>query len=197
MHQLKYYLGAIVTVPLLPILYQQGKRVRSSVPVLPEAQGPQGVAGNASDSKFRLLAIGESTIAGVGVATHQEGFTGTLARELASKLNRQVEWRVYARSGYTARRVTQKILPKIQEKEADLIVVGLGGNDAFTMNSPAKWQAQVRALVGGIRQQFGATPIAFTNMPPIKSFPAFTPLIKLTIGNLVELLGDALAVGCV
>ncbi|MDF1548554.1 MAG: hypothetical protein P1P88_12085, partial [Bacteroidales bacterium] len=36
------------------------------------------------------------------------------------------------------------------------------------------------------------TPIIFTNMPPIKEFPAFTPLIKLIIGNLVELLGEEL-----
>ena len=30
-------------------------------------------------------------------------------------------------------------------------------------------------------------------MPPIKTFPAFTPLLKFFIGNLVEMLGDALA----
>ncbi|MBV6644815.1 MAG: hypothetical protein KI790_05175 [Cyclobacteriaceae bacterium] len=29
-------------------------------------------------------------------------------------------------------------------------------------------------------------------MPPIKEFPAFTPLIKFTIGNLVEILGTEL-----
>ena len=29
-------------------------------------------------------------------------------------------------------------------------------------------------------------------MPPIKEFPAFTPLIKFTIGNLVEILGEEL-----
>ena len=30
-------------------------------------------------------------------------------------------------------------------------------------------------------------------MPPIKEFPAFTPLIKVTIGNLVEILGHELS----
>ncbi len=29
-------------------------------------------------------------------------------------------------------------------------------------------------------------------MPPIKEFPAFTPLIKFIVGNLVEILGDEL-----
>ncbi|MGB3179861.1 MAG: hypothetical protein WBB45_00620 [Cyclobacteriaceae bacterium] len=29
-------------------------------------------------------------------------------------------------------------------------------------------------------------------MPSIKEFPAFTPLIRFTIGNLVEILGEAL-----
>ncbi len=31
-------------------------------------------------------------------------------------------------------------------------------------------------------------------MPPIKEFPAFSPLIKFSIGNLVEILGEELAV---
>jgi lysophospholipase L1-like esterase len=45
-------------------------------------------------------------------------------------------------------------------------------------------------LIGAVREKFPHTPIVFTNMPPIKEFPAFTSLIKFTIGNLVELFGD-------
>jgi hypothetical protein len=41
-------------------------------------------------------------------------------------------------------------------------------------------------------QKFPNTIIVFCNMPPIKEFPAFTSLIKFTIGNLVEVLGDEL-----
>ena len=183
-----YLLRALTAAPLLPLMYVQGKRIKKSVPVLPEATGPSGITGNGRP--FKLLTIGESTIAGVGVDTHEEGFTGTLATTLAERLNRRTEWRVYARSGYTAQRTTLKLIPKITETEADLIVIGTGGNDAFTLNTPDRFRKHVSGLIDAVRLKFPNTPIVFTNMPPIKEFPAFTLLIKFTIGHLVELLGD-------
>lgn len=186
-----YLFRALISAPLLPLMYLQAKRIKKSVPVLPEATGPTGKTG--SGKPLHLLAIGESTIAGVGVATHEEGFTGTLATVLAEQLGREVHWRVYARSGYTARRKTHKLLPKITETSADLIVVGTGGNDAFTLNTPDKFRAHVSELIVAVRKKFPDTPIVFANMPPIREFPAFTPLIKFTVGRLVELFGDELA----
>lgn len=189
---IKYILGAAISLPLLPIMYVHGKNIRSSVPKLPEAIGTKGVSGAENTRSMHMLVIGESTIAGVGVETHAEGFAGTLADALATQWQTKIDWRVYARSGYTAERIRHKILPKIEETATDLIVVGLGGNDAFTLNSPWKWKADVDALIHHLRSSFGDVPILFTNMPPIKEFPAFTPVIKFTIGNLVELLGDSM-----
>lgn len=128
------------------------------------------------------------------MATHAEGFSGALARTLGARLGTQVQWRVYARSGYTLRRVREHLLPKIEETEADLIVIGTGGNDAFKLTNPATFRKEVIATITELRERFGPdVPIAFPNMPPIKEFPAFTPLIKATIGNLVEFHGKQLA----
>ena len=192
---LKYFLGALFSIPLLPIMYFDGKRIKGSVPKLPEAEGLTGSsqAPHSLGKSIKLLSIGESTIAGVGVESHAEGFTGTLASELSQQLGVKVDWRVYARSGYTAQRVADRILPKIEEKEADLIVVGLGGNDAFTLNRPWKWGQSVELLIQKLQTQFPESLIVFCNMPPIKEFPAFTPVIKGTVGNLVEILGETLA----
>ncbi|GLR17474.1 SGNH/GDSL hydrolase family protein [Portibacter lacus] len=187
--KLRYLLGAVVSIPLLPLLYLQGKKVRKSVPLLPEAEGIEGIVDSGSDRTLNILTIGESTIAGVGVDKHENGFTGLLAKRLSELLLVNVHWKVYARSGYTAKRVKSKIIPKITEDQVDLLVVGLGGNDAFTLNKPWKWKKEVEALIQDLKSKFPGTPIAFTNMPPIKEFPAFTPLIKFTIGNLVEIHG--------
>ncbi|MCR1024907.1 SGNH/GDSL hydrolase family protein [Cellulophaga baltica] len=189
---LKYTLGAILTIPLLPLLYFQGKKIKKSVPRLPEAKNPKGISTTTSEKTSHLLTIGESTIAGVGVATHQEGFTGSLANELASKLHKNINWTVFAKSGYTAKKVAKKIIDKIPEQPIDLIVIGLGGNDAFELNGPKKWNHDVRNLINSLQVRFKGVPIVFTNMPPIKEFPAFTGLIKFTIGNLVTILGDEL-----
>lgn len=189
---LKFFIGAVISLPLLPFMYLQGKRIRASVPKLPEATGVRGIANVNAKKTVKLIALGESTIAGVGVATHKEGFTGALAKELASLINVNIDWKVYARSGYTAQSISRKIVPKIQEEKADLIVIGLGGNDAFTLSSPKKWRKNIEKLIGDLHKKYPKATIVFCNMPPIKEFPAFTPLIKFTIGNLVELLGQEL-----
>jgi len=191
-NQLKYICGAIGTIPLLPLLYLQGKRIRANVPSLPEATGTEGITNPNQTPNYQLITIGESTVAGVGVKTHKEGFSGTLATELAKKLNKNIQWKVYAKSGITAKRVPTELISQITEKRADLIVIGLGANDAFEGNSPNTWRKGIENTLEGLRAKFPAVPIAFANMPPIKEFPAFTTLIKQTIGNLVEIHGQEL-----
>ena len=189
---LKYYIGAIIAVPLLPILYFQGQKIRKNVPNLPEAKNPKGYIKTASEKTLKLLVIGESTIAGVGVDFHENGFTGALAKEISQKTNQSILWKVYAKSGYTAKMVRKKIILTIEDSTADIIVIGLGGNDAFKLNSPDVWMFQINFLIKTLKRKFPKTPIYFTNMPPIKEFPAFTNAIKFVIGNLVEILGKRL-----
>jgi lysophospholipase L1-like esterase len=191
MMNLRYYLGALISIPLLPILYYQGIQIRKKVPKLPEATGTEGecVVTTKAENPLQIISLGESTVAGVGVQTHEDGFTGSFASELSTQINRTIQWKVYAKSGYTAKQVRELLGPNIQEKNPDLIIVGLGGNDAFTLNHPKRWRKHIQQLIIDLRHQFPESFIVFTNMPPIKEFPAFTPLIKFVMGNLVEILG--------
>ncbi len=194
-NDLKYFVGGLLSIPLLPLMYYQGKRIRAKVPELPEATGTVGLsnANNAGTHEaLSILTIGESTIAGVGVDTHAEGFSGSLGNELSRLFDRPVQWKVYAQNGYTARMVDTQIIPVITEQQVDLIFIGLGGNDAFTLNRPGRWRKHIESLIKSIQDKYPDTDIIFCNMPPIKEFPAFTPLIKSTIGNLVDMLGDEL-----
>lgn len=193
---LTYTVGLIASIPLLPILYLQGKRLKASIPTLPEVSGGEGMcsANSHSSDLLKMLIIGESTIAGIGVSTHEEGFSGTLAAELSRLLQTDIHWKVYAKSGYNARQVRQDILPTIVERDIDLIVIGIGGNDAFELNSPSRWRKEVSALIEELTDMFPKAHLVFCSMPPIKEFPAFTTLMKWIIGNLGELLGEELAV---
>ena len=80
----------------------------------------------------------------MGVDYHKNGFTGALANTLSRELENNINWRVYARSGYTVKQLCKKIVPKIEESSTDIIVIGMGGNDAFTLNSPKKWVTDIK-----------------------------------------------------
>lgn len=191
MFLVKHLLNRILSLALLPILIYQGKSIRKKVPRLPEAKNPEGVTNSHFTDELYLVTLGESTIAGVGVDFHKNGFTGTLAQKLSSHLQKKVHWKVIAKSGYTAKKVTNRLVEKI-EGHPDIIVIGLGGNDAFTLNRVSKWASDIDILIRVLQSKFPNTILIFTNMPPIKEFPAFTNVVKWTIGRLVEFHGEAL-----
>lgn len=189
-----YFIGLLLISPMLPLLYIQGKRVKKRIPRLSEARNPRGNSTTAEESGkgLKMVVIGESTMAGVGVETHDEGFSGCLAGELSRIWGLDVEWSVHARSGYTVQELTEEILPEIHENGVDLIVVGVGANDAFALNSTWKWKIHITKMIKNVRLRYPTAAIVFSQMPPIKEFTAFTPLMKFVMGNLVELYGRIL-----
>lgn len=187
-----YLINVIRHIPAMPIMYLQSQRIRRDIPKLPEAAKPFGMVEVTGSETFRLVTLGESTVAGVGVETHEEGFTGTLAKELSRELDRTVQWSVHAKSGYTAKKVHKLILPEVSQEKVDLFVVGLGGNDAFEFTAPYWWERNILKLVNRIRSRFGPVPIAFANMPPVREFPAFSALMHRAIGAQVDYLGASL-----
>ena len=191
----KYLALGILSVPLLPLLYFDAKRVRRKIPQLHEASNTEGFckSDESSEIPLKLLTIGESTIAGVGVESHETGFSGTLAKELSEKTSKGVEWKVYAKSGYSSKDIIEKILPTIDEKEADIIVLGMGANDAFTLKTPGQWKKNIIKIITHLQNKSPQTQIYFISMPPIKKFPAFSFSMRFVLGNLVENLGEELA----
>lgn len=189
---LKYLINSVLTTLVLPILYYQGKKIKTNTPKLPEAKDIEGEIYRDSKRTFKLITVGDSCMAGVGVKSHKEGFVGTLANELSSHYSKNIYWKVYAKSGYTALKVKDKLIPKIQEGNLDLIVFGIGGNDAFKLTHPKEWINNIKSLITAIRIKYKNQPIVFINMPPVREIPAFTSLIKFVMGNLMDAYSDEL-----
>lgn len=184
----------IISLPFLPILFFKAKRIRKKVPLLPEAIEPNGIeySTTKNEKEISILALGESTMAGVGVTYHKDGLVGTFAKEWANLDNATVSWSVYARSGYTAKKVHQKLIPKINISNIDIVIISLGANDAFKLNSVISWQKDIRKLIHTLRSLYPEASIAFFNMPPIHEFPAFSFLMKWILGKKVDILGKGL-----
>ena len=181
-----YFLLMLGVIPLLPIIIYQGKKIRRTVPRLPEAKGNSGTTGS-SDQVLRLLTIGESTIAGVGVEFQEEGYSGHLAKSLSEQFACQVEWQVNAKSGITIGRLVERLRNTTTNLQPDIIVVGMGGNDTFKFHSPKKWRSEALQLIDLLQKKYPEIPIVFTNLPPVKDYPAFSSNIQFFFGNLMSL----------
>ncbi len=144
---------------------------------------PTGLVEKGKES-IRVLLMGESSIAGVGVRTHVEGIAGSLAKTMAAKYNYSVDWEVIAQSGITAAKAAQNLVPKIPLREFDLIVVGMGANNTFNFHSPYRWKSEVTHLIDRLIQAQPNCPIVFLNMPPVHQLPALPKVFQFLMGTL-------------
>jgi len=188
----RYILLLVLIIPLSPILFVQGLIIKKRIAELPEAEGLSGICNQQLAIEKQMIIFGESTMSGVGILEHKNGFAGILAEELSQKLNININWKVYAQRGYTVHQLSQEIVPQIKEKHLDAIIIGVGGNDTFTLRNTIKWRKHVKKLITRLRLRYDNVPIIFLNIPPIKEFPAFSSLMKLILGNLSEILGQEL-----
>ncbi len=190
--QAKYILGASVVVPFLPWLLYKGKTLWDSMPDLPESGPRQGLIGASADRPIRLLSIGESTIAGVGVQHQADGLTGQMAQSLHQITGRSVEWQILAKTGLTARQVHEELAHLVPEEPVDLLLIGLGGNDTFKLNYPRRWRRYLLQLLETIRERQPESPILLANLPPVGEFSSFPWYITGILGQLVRLHASAI-----
>ncbi|MBT8135685.1 MAG: SGNH/GDSL hydrolase family protein [Gammaproteobacteria bacterium] len=179
------------SVLLAPLLYAQGLYTRSKISRLPEAAGPRSgrVAGGAS--VLRLLLLGESTVAGVGAASHDEGLAGQAAGAVSAMTGSTVDWRVHAANGVTAAGLRASLNELPPDTRADLIVVGLGANDVFRLQGPVGWERDLQALIDDVRERCGFAPVILCAMPPIGHFPGLPQPLRSVLGLRAKLLDHA------
>lgn len=187
-----YFVHLLKSIPLLPIIYFQGKKIKKEIQFLPEAKELEGVINNNSDQTLKVLFIGESSFAGVGSDFHKNSFAGHFSQELSSALHSNIDWKVYAKSGYNVEKVHQRIVPKIVETHCDLLVIGIGANDSFEFAQPKKWLENIQLLIDSLRNKFGETPILFAQLPTVEAFPALTKEMQYVLGNHKDLLAQYL-----
>src|SRR5437763_5111177 len=94
-----------------PLLLPQARWLRSNALRLPEAAGPrEGVVGE-GEVTLRVLVVGDSAAAGVGVADQAQALALPLAHRLQEQLGGAVAWQLLARTGVNTREAREQLVP--------------------------------------------------------------------------------------
>ena len=182
-----YIIGGIIILPLVPYFYWQGRRARKRIGRLPDAAGETVGQFGEQAEMLNLLAIGESTVAGVGASNHAEALGGQLAKYLSLELDKSVRWHVLGESGITVGETLQRLVPHLPETEMDFVVVALGGNDTFKVSSPNRWRNGMIKLVGILREKYPNAVVLLANTPRVKDFTALPASLKLVLWRISHL----------
>lgn len=174
-------------MPLAPVLMAQALWVRVRAMPLPEAAGPRG--GRAGQGPLlRLLILGDSSGAGVGVRTQEQALSGQIVSRLAQDFT--VDWRLDATTGHT----TADVLAQLDRIEGpfDMVVTALGVNDVTMGRTRRRFMAERSALLAELTGRLGARCVVVNAVPPLEKFPALPHPLAWVLGRQAARLDDGL-----
>jgi len=183
----------IYKILLGPVLLVQGRGVRRTALRLAEAAGERmGLVEIAGDQpELRLLFVGDSTMAGVGVRHQSAALAFQVASSLATRLRRTVRWQLVARSGVN----TSQALEFVKGQEllpADVLVTALGTNDVTSQRKLHQFIADYEALVCALSKRAGAKFAVISGLPPLHLTPAMPQPLRWYLGRYAHLLDEGL-----
>lgn len=130
------------------------------------------------------MGVGESTIAGVGVEHADEALTGAVARAFAARTGRAVAWTAVGRNGVTAAVTRRDLVPLVPAEPADVLLLGLGGNDLMRLTGRRAFLRELDALVADLLARTASVDplVIFPGMPQMGAFPALPPAMRVVAG---------------
>lgn len=171
----------------LPFVVPQALRVRKTARRFAAASGPEcGALGQGPN--FKLLAIGDSIVAGVGAGTLANALVGQVARALAHPLAARVEWQALGIVGADLKKIVQELVPKLPSEPADALFVSAGVNDVTGLTPTRVWRAQLTALLCALHAHSPYAPIVILGLPPMQRFPLLPRPLRAVIGLRAEIL---------
>jgi len=166
---------------LSPLLVAQALRTRARVPRLREPVGARHGVHGRGEPHLRLLLAGDSSAAGVGVATQSDALVGQLLPQLVELCQVSVQWMLCARSGLTTAQ-TLALLQSTDLPVFDLAVVVTGVNDVVDQVASLRAVRARESIANLLRNRVGVQHVVFCPLPPIHRFPALPQPLRWMAG---------------
>ncbi len=132
--------------------------------------------------QVRLLAIGDSIIAGVGATKLSLALVGQTATALARTRKCRVAWQALGRSGYDSTKLLERVVPSIPKDGFDYIIVSIGVNDITGLTSIRTWRRNLAALLDALERHSPEALIAVAGIPPLHVFPLLPQPLRAAFG---------------
>ncbi len=178
----------IATLLLGPLLVLQGKHVRKTTPVLPEAAGERDALCGEGE-RLRLLIIGDSAAAGVGAEYQHQALSGQLAGLLQERY--ELQWKLLAKTGATTLS-TLKMVQKLEPDSYDVVILSLGVNDVTAMVGAELLRQQQEQLRHKVKSLYNPDLMIVCGVPPMHLFPALPQPLRWYLGKKAQLMSAAL-----
>ncbi|MEJ6023454.1 SGNH/GDSL hydrolase family protein [Ramlibacter sp. PS4R-6] len=174
-----------------PVLLPQARWLRRTALRLPEAPGPRDGVEGKGETKLRVLVVGDSSAAGVGMADQAQALALPLAKELALREGYAVGWQLVAQSGVNASEAIALVRASRVEP-ADVAVIVLGVNDVTSQTTAAGFVERIAALWSLLEEDVGVKWGVVSGLPPMGRLTALPQPLRWYLGRYASWLDKAL-----
>ena len=167
---------------LFPFALPQAIWVRRTALRFAPAAGPAGgMLGNGPS--LRLLAAGDSIIAGVGAARVERALVWQTGAALARRLGRGIQWNANGLIGARSDSLLERYRAVAGAEPADVVLLSSGVNDITSLTSQADWRSNLRSVFSGVIAHSPHAVIAVAGIPPLGAFPLLPQPLKAAAGQ--------------
>ncbi|WP_182087129.1 SGNH/GDSL hydrolase family protein [Aureimonas sp. ME7] len=160
---------ALASWLLLPVYIWQGIGIRRRIERMLPPTGPShGVSGSEAApaaNAIRLLVLGDSSAAGVGVDRIEEGLAARLAERMHALTGRTVVWRAVGSNSAVSADVRDLIVPNIARDAFTHILLSVGTNDVKNFHSTRRFKRGFGGLLYALRARWPDARIVWS--PPV------------------------------
>ena len=166
----------------LPVYVWQGLGVRRRIDRMlpPPHRGELRFAGEGDPLK--LLIVGDSSAAGVGVDAIEKCFAGLLPRLLAETTGRPVTARIAGMNSATSAQIRDHVVPHVEPRDFDYVMLNIGTNDAKNFHSVRAFKRNFGTLIYALKARFPAATIIWAGVLDLEQVPALPRPLSRILG---------------
>lgn len=177
----------LLTWLALPVYVWQGVGVRLRTERMVPAEGPVMHHVDGAEPAIRLLVLGDSSVASVGIGRSEDGLAARLVALLSERSARAVEWRAAGFSSATCGQIRDHVVPNLAAEPWTHIVLAIGTNDTKNFHSVPRFKKEFGGLLYALRAKWPQARIVWSPVIEFTKVPALPPLL----GKILEIRAGA------
>ncbi len=175
-------LEKILSWSALPVYVWQGLKVRRASTRLAPPDQKFRISIKGKGKPIRVLMVGDSSVAGVGVDNFDDCLSGRLPVLLSEKSGRPVEQRTCGNNSATAGQILNHVIPNLETAEYEFIILNIGVNDSKNFHSGRRFKKEFGALLYALNTKFPGAKIIWQGLIDLSVIPVLPYPLNRILG---------------
>ncbi|WP_328600454.1 SGNH/GDSL hydrolase family protein [Mesorhizobium xinjiangense] len=138
-----------------------------------------GTIGGAGEP-VRVLVVGDSSAASVGIDDNRDGLAALLAQRFHDETGRPVHWRAAGANSATAGALRDYVVPNLAAEPWTHIVLAVGTNDVKNFHTLGRFKREFGGLIYALRAKWPQARLVWSPVIDMTTIPALpTPLAAI------------------